>query len=169
MLRPGRLAGAAAGALLAACAGSAPVRYPFRELKAGKHSNFTLVQGRAFRDDATFRRFSEGIRSLGTPCDFPAVLESVEWSREMVVVIFAGPSEESHRVEVLRVGEMAGSMVVLWKRTSGEPDRVFHEEPVELPKVAADYSATTPFLIAVVPRREGSVSFVRSQSLDEGF
>jgi hypothetical protein len=152
----------AAGAALAlAACQSRPRVYEVREVKSGKQSHFTIARGQVFRSPGEYQDFATRIRALGADSDFPAALPGVDWDREQVVVVFGGPSEESQRVELLRASELGNALVVSWRVAKGGPDRVFLDDEPALPKLPQDYEATTPFIVATIPRYEGAVSFLR--------
>jgi hypothetical protein len=153
----------AAAFVLTAC--SAPKRvYTFRELKAGKHSHYPMAQGRVFKNLDEFRRFASGVRALEANSEFPADLPGVDWTREMVIALFAGPSDTSQRVSFIRAGELGGTLAVFWRREKDIPDAVFPDEVVDL---TPDPDPATPFLVGTLPRSERSVNFIQNQKVQE--
>jgi len=158
------VAAIAALVFLDACAGT-PKVYTFKPLKAGKHSNYPLPQGRCFKTLDEYRKFASGVRALGENCEFPADLPSVDWSREMVVALFAGPSDTSQRITFIRAGDFAGALAIFWRRESDVQDSVFADEP---PIVTPAIESATPFLVGSLTRTAGRVAFIQSQKLLDG-
>ena len=149
---------------LDACAGQQKV-YTFKPLKAGKHSNYPLAQGRCFKTLDEYRKFAGGVRALGENCEFPADLPAVDWGREMVVALFAGPSDTSQRVTFIRAGDFAGALAIFWRRESDVLESVFADEP---PIVTPAIESATPFLVGTLTRTSGRVTFIQSQKLLDG-
>jgi hypothetical protein len=150
---------------LALTACSAPKRvYTFRELKAGKHSHYPMAQGRVFKTVDEFRKFASGVRALEANSEFPADLPGVDWTHDMVIALFAGPSDTSQRVSFIRAGELGGTLAVFWRREKDIPDTVFPDEVVDL---TPDPEPATPFIVGTLTRTQRSVNFIQNQKVQD--
>jgi hypothetical protein len=154
-------------ATLTAGCGVPPRTYQFRELVQGSHSNYPISQGRCFKSPEEFTKFSEGVRALGPNCDFPAALPTVDWSREIVIVMFAGNTDSTQRVAFVRASDFAGALTVAWRREDKRSNAVFQNS--EDPAIPEARDPTTPFLLGTLPRHAGAVNFIRAQQVDNPF
>ncbi len=154
--------GVAAAFAAPGCATTLPPVYAVRTLASGSRSGFPLATQRVFRSREALDRFTAPLRERDT---FPAELPEVDWTREMVVAVFGGESEPFERVQVLRAQEISGSLLVLCRKHTQEPDAVFDDAPrAPIPRDASA-EKTTPFVLAALPRFDGAVRFVLSQGL----